>query len=251
MSVRVWVLMVAFGACCLPARAGLPDPVKSVLTKAIKAVGCASPGPGQAITFDSHSKIKIDQLNLELDGQWAMQGHDRLNGQLSLNLKDTPIKLTVVVNGDQGWAANPQTGKTEPMQAKDIANFLVMARVLRFAQCPAFLLDPSLKLAPLGEVMINQSPAVGFKIAQLGHKDLSLYFDKATGLPAKAEFPVQEVLGGASVMYAFHFYDFKDIKGVNQFTRVLLYRNQQQVMEMQFSKIQLHEKLNEKLFAKP
>src|SRR5262245_5594562 len=105
MSVRVWVLMVALGGWCLPASAGMPDPVKPILTKAIKAGGCASSGLGQAITFDSQSKIKIDQLNLDLDGQWAMQGHDKLNGQLCLNLKDNQVKLTVIVNGTQGWAA--------------------------------------------------------------------------------------------------------------------------------------------------
>jgi hypothetical protein len=251
MSVRMWVLMVAFGCWYLPASAGTPDPVKPILTKAIKGVGCAGPGKGQAITFDSQSKIKIDQLNLDLDGQWAVQGHDKLNGQLSLNMKDNQVKLKVVIKGAEGWAANPQTGKTEPLQAKDIANFVVLMRALRFAQCPSLLLDPSVKLSPLGEVMIDKSPAPGLKIAQVGHKDLSLYFDKATGLPAKADFPVQEILGGAGLPYTFNFFDFKEIKGVNQFTRILLYRNQQQVMEMQLSKIQLHENLNEDLFAKP
>src|SRR5207253_1605637 len=50
-----------------------------------------------------------------------------------------------------------------------------------------FLKDKSVELSPLGEVKVNDRPAVGVRIASKGHRDLNLYFDKETGLMAKIE----------------------------------------------------------------
>jgi hypothetical protein len=39
----------------------------------------------------------------------------------------------------------------------------------------------------LGDVKVGDKPALGIGVSHKNHKDVSLFFDKETGLPAKSE----------------------------------------------------------------
>jgi hypothetical protein len=57
-------------------------------------------------------------------------------------------------------------------------------------------------------------------VEQQGYKDLSLYFDKATGLPARADIPFKIKKNGDETTVSLLFSDYKEIDGVKHSTKI-------------------------------
>ena len=105
-------------------------------------------------------------------------------------------------------------------------------------------------LAPLAEAKVAGRPAVGVKVSSKGHRDVSLYFDKATGLCVKRAHRILDS-SGKEVLQEVVFSDFKDVDGVKHFQKITAFRNGQKMIEGEVTELKFFDKLEEKLFAKP
>jgi hypothetical protein len=244
------VLAVALGVWNSFAAGQGQDNTKPILDKAVKALGGADKQKLPGLMFDTQAKITIGNDTIDLTGSWSAQGFDKVNGNVSVTVNGMQNGGTVVMNGAKLWALDSKTGKTEQPPADIVPSIQAIFQAVRFAQRPGLLTHKDLKLSSLGELLVNNVSCVGLKIEQKGHKEVSLYFDKATGLPAKAEITIKEGGGGES-NFAFLFSEYKEIEGVKHFTKMIVQRNQQQVVEMEFTNIRLAEEINPNLFMKP
>ena len=113
------------------------------------------------------------------------------------------------------------------------------------------LTEKGCTLSVLGELKIDNHPAVGIKIEQKGQPDLDLYFDKETHLPVKVIFQCKESKDGEALTHAFSFGDYKETEGVKHFTHLKMYREEKQILEMELSDVKRVEKVEENLFEKP
>lgn len=243
--------VVAFSLGGLITHAQQPDYAKPVLEKAIKALGDADKQKQSGTTFDNQSKLTIGDSNIDLGGSWSVQGYDKLNVSLNLKLNGNPIGLLVVINGKKAWTNNQQNGQTDNVEARHVDIVQSILRAVRLAQRPGFLLEKGFKLTPLGEMPINDTTGVGLKVEQKDYRDMNLYFDKKTGLPLRSEVNVKEDGNVQEVPYMFTFSDYKEIDGVKHFTKIIVHRDQQQIIEMELTNIRLQENLNANLFTKP
>ena len=120
---------------------------------------------------------------------------------------------------------------------------------LRGPQLVSSLRGKEFKLSHLGEVKIDDKPAVGLLVNHKDHKDMSLYFDKNTGLPVKTEIRLKEPQG-QEVTIEFHYGDFKDFDGMKHPTKITIKLDNKEVVA-EVSEIKGEEKLDDSLFAKP
>jgi hypothetical protein len=94
----------------------------------------------------------------------------------------TTVDIVRVTDGDKTWQlANGQVTDEPPDPNKK-------ARVHRdrVTSLVPLLKEKEYKLAPLDEVKVEGRPALGVKVSREGYPDVSLYFDKETGLLVKS-----------------------------------------------------------------
>jgi hypothetical protein len=106
------------------------------------------------------------------------------------------------------------------------------------------------KLSMLGERKVGDRPAEGVKVSRKGHFDLSMYFDKETGLLAMTESRYKEARSGKEVKQETFFSGYKDVSGIKSPTKVSIKRDGKLFVESSIEVKHL-EKLDERVFAKP
>jgi hypothetical protein len=186
---------------------------KALLAKAIKAIG----GPAKLAKLNTASgKGKLtaskggQEITIDIDGVW--QGLSQYRGEIEIQDGGQNPKGTLVINGTKGWFK--KVDKTE--EAPDglvpfIQNFFYATRMPQLL--PA-LSDSAYTLAPLGEIKIGDKTGIGVTVSHKDFKDVSLFFDKESGLPIKSEIRLIEPRRDNETTIECHYSDYKDFNGV-------------------------------------
>jgi RNA polymerase sigma factor (sigma-70 family) len=162
----------------------------------------------------------------------------------------------LVYNGDKIWRKNRQGTQELTGEGKEWwASFGEEVYALRLAQMPVLLKDKAFQLAPLGEIKIDDKPAIAMKVTHKGRSDVDLYFDKKSGLPVKCEMRMKGYTGKLETLeeatFEFFLSDYKETDGVKYFTKITVKADGKQVMEIELSEVAPQEKLDDETFAKP
>jgi hypothetical protein len=164
-----------------------------------------------------------------------------------VTIDERNANFTIVVAGGKGWIKGGA-------EASELAKNQVVPMThglagLRVAESPNLLLLKGWKLAPLGELKVDGKPAVGIKASRKGLPDIDLFFDAKTHLPVKVEMRLKEPTEEAT--YVGTFSDYRAFAGRKCFTRMIVTRNGERVLEMDRSEIQPREKVDDATFSKP
>jgi hypothetical protein len=157
---------------------------KAVLDKAIAAHGGADNlAKNKAVTMQIKGKLHgVAADGVDFTGDIASQLPDRLRFAMDLTVMGTDLKITQVVKGDKGWlAVNGMVMELSKEQMAEAKEQMYVAGVTRLVA----LRDKAYKLSPLGEAKVEGKDAVGLRVEHKDHRDVSLYFDKKTGLLLK------------------------------------------------------------------
>src|SRR5262249_14708385 len=134
--------------------------------------------------------------------------------------------LVRVVNGDKVWM---KINGQEAMLADD-KDEIAEAKEGSYAGWVATLLpltkEKGFVFAALGEVKVDDKPAVGVRVSHKGHRDVNLFFDKDKGWLVKAETVVKDLMGGGGEVTQESLYsDFKEVNGVQRSMKLVINRN--------------------------
>jgi hypothetical protein len=238
----VWLVLGAAAAC-----ADEPD-AKAILDKATRAMN----GEGKLARFGAGSlKGKLtateggQQITADLDGTW--QGTSQYRADLDIQEGGKNFKGVLVLNGDKGWFKEPDKTEDAPEGA---AAFL--REILYAGRMP--LLLPGLagkdyKVSLLGEVKVGNRTAVGLSVSHRDHKDVSLFFDKESGLPLKSEVRLTNPQG-KEVTLEYLYGDYKDFDGVKLPAKVTIKLEDKEVT-LDVSEVKPADKVDAGLFDKP
>ena len=94
-------------------------------------------------------------------------------------------------------------------------------------------------------------PAVGIRVAAPGHKDVSLYFDKQTGLLVKITRQALDAQTGQEVSEERIIQEYQDVNGLKTAKKVLINRDGKKFLEAEVTDVQFLEKVDDSTFAKP
>ncbi len=222
----------------------------ALIDKAIKATGGdANWAKAGAFVGKGHGKVEKDgKEDASFTGKMSAQGLDRLAIRMEVNERGRQAKVAVVFNGDKRWIQHEQETREAPDEVVRAVRAAFIAG--RLPQLLPLLKDKSVHLAPLGEMQVENKPAVGVKITHPTYGEANLYLDKTTSLPVKVESRIKDP-NGQEMALAFFYGDYKDAGGVQHPMKVKGKFGDNITLDIDISDAKAHSKLDDTVFAKP
>jgi hypothetical protein len=222
---------------------------RKIIGKAVKALG----GEEKLAKYKAASwKVKGNFYGLgnpvPYTGEEAMQSPDKFRFLINFDAGGNQAKMLLVVNKDKGWRKfNDDLMDMEKEQVTETLESMYVQNLIRGMA----LKEKGYTLVPLGEVKVDDRATVGVKVSHKGHRDVNLFFDKETGLPAKSETQVKDQMTGQEAKQEAFYSDFKDANGAKYPSKVVIKRDGKLYVESENLEYQFAEKLDDSLFAKP
>ena len=244
------LLSLAIFCFCTPALLA-DDKARALVENAIKAHG-GEAAVAKLRTMRIKAEGTTDQIPglpgaaFTIEDVWQMPDKYRTTSELTaMGMK---LTQTQVIDGDKDWAQI--NGQVHEQPKESIAEM----REQKYAEDLArlgFLKDKDIELTLVDETKVNGKPAAGIRVKSKGHREVKLYFDKATGLLVKREHPVLDPAGGKEVMLEVVFSDYEEKDGVKHYKTLTGYMSGKKVIEAKVTAIEFLDKVDPNLFAKP
>lgn len=230
---------------CTTAGADDQAEARKIIDRAIQAVGgAASLAKCKAMTWKGRIADRSQEVPLNYAVECAYQAPARF--RMAAELQGV---FTLVVDGNQGWLASG--GITRPMAREELAAHhdelfaLGLARLL-------LVKSTGQRVSLAGDDPAGDRSAVGVKITRAGRRDVVLYFDKESGLPAKLTRRIKVFeQGGKEALHETYLADYKDISGVKFACKLTDKRDGRIFRETEISDLKVFDNLDVSLFGKP
>jgi acetyl esterase/lipase len=203
--------------------------LKAVLMRARGTVNLGAEVPFTwAVTWQSPQQLKI-ATELELSGQKVafVQGHD----------------------GTDAWgSANGAVAGVEGLQLEELRAQLHLRRVLTLAP---LLDDKAISLVSVDDAVINGKAAAGVQVSAPHERDLTLYFDRGTGLLVRVNRLVLDDARKQVVPQEDVLSDYRETDGVQTAFEEVWSRAGRQVAVLNYDEVSYPEKVDEREFERP
>jgi hypothetical protein len=227
-----------------------PDP-RAVIDRAMKAMGGEDLlKKFQAIELKDKGTFHGTGKAMPYTGAWAVQGARQLKFTLDMEVEGKKFRMVQVVNGTKGWMKyeDRQTAELKKEQLAEELEQMHAAWVITLVP----LRDKAFKLSHAGGAKVAGKDTVGVRVEREGRRDVTLYFDRDTGLLAKAEFPVKEVGGVGNEQKQENYYsEYKTFEGIKHATKVAVFREGKRFVEAEFTEVRPLPGLEESVFSRP
>lgn len=231
------------------ARAADAD-VKAVLDKAIKAHGGE-----EALTKYKASQAKNKgKLNIpglgetEFTQEVSSMLPDKLKEAMELDINGNKVSVVTVINGDKvSITANGKEIEINDNIKKALADARYSLRVSRLVLLPK---DKDVELSLSGEVKVEGKPTMQVLVKSKGQKDISLFFDKETGLLSKVERRTTDANTGNEITEERFVLEYAKPgkEGIPLPKKVLVKRDGDKFMEVEVTEATPLEKLDDSVF---
>jgi len=222
---------------------------KSIIEKGIKALGGAENlGKHKALTFKGKGTFHGTGMPIEYTGEWFVQPPMQMKGQIDADFNGMKLPIIQLLNGDKAWRS--MMGNLQELEGDELAesqNEFYEARVATLL----VLSEPAFILASLGESKVGDKAAVGVKVSHKDHKDVSLFFDKESGLLLKSARKARDTMAMADVDQETFYSDYQDFDGIQRAKKRTIKRGGNPYNDMQITEYKPVDKLDEHTFDKP
>jgi hypothetical protein len=238
-------ILVVFGTSSV-SRA--QDEPKAIIEKAIKAHGGAEK-IGKIKGVQAKSKGTIEAFGGAAFTQEVTTSFDgRLREVMDVELNGKKANIVTIYDGQKG--ALTVNGMNQEIPEKILEELKEASYGVKAARMLPLLTDPMYTLTLLGEAKVNDKPALGVKVSSKGHRDISLYFDKETGLLAKSESrklnqKMQEVDEERIIT------EYQDVDGQKTAKKLIVNQEGKKFMEVEVTEVKFLDKVDDSEFQKP
>ncbi|MGH7170109.1 MAG: HEAT repeat domain-containing protein [Gemmataceae bacterium] len=131
-------------------------------------------------------------------------------GRIELRIGDaeTRLRYAVVFDGDKSWRVF--NGQIQNFDKEDLASLRISEYVDRVTELADLLTDKGFTFAQLADAQVEGRPARGLKISCKDRPDISLYFDKKTGLLVKYSYRAPRFGGAKEVLHETVLSDYRE-----------------------------------------
>jgi hypothetical protein len=233
-----------------PVRAADDAAVRAVVDKAIKAHGGADNlAKVKALVLKGKGKAHAMGNEFDYTSTFSIQNPDKLRMEMSFEIMGMAFTFIQVFDGAKGWVKlmdkTTEMSKEAITEAKEQMHSRQVTSLLP-------LKDKENKLGTLGEAKVEGKEAVGVLVSRKGFRDVSLWFDKKSGLLVKSETRAKDVQNGNEEYAAETYYsDYKEKDGVQHAMKITLKRDGKPFVEGETTEIEVKDKLDADTFAKP
>jgi len=162
------------------------DEARAIIGKAIKAMGVdKEPQGAKGLLIKSKGTLELMGMTVNIVQTITLRYPDQFKDFTELDINNMKLPVSTVFDGKKGWVAvnDKVIMKFDDIfnaEMKEVANLVNIGKLKP-------LLDKKYDLAVIGEVKVEDKPAVGVRVSVKGAKDVSVYFDKNTHLLMKVE----------------------------------------------------------------
>jgi len=231
-------------------RAADDDP-KEILAKAVKAHG----GEEHLMKHPAARAQNKGKINLpgvgeaEFTQSMAYMLPNKLRDSMELSIGGQSIKVVTIMNGDaiSIVAMDKEVPITDEIK-KAMKDPMEMMSMVRLAP---LLKGKDFELSLFGEAKVDEKPAVGVRVTAKSKKEMTLFFDKKTGLLVKIEHRTTSPNGGGEVAEERIILSYqKDKNGIPVPKKVLVKQDGKTFIEAESSEFEFLEKIDDSEFKK-
>jgi hypothetical protein len=228
-------------------RAHAQDELRAVIEKAIKASG------GEELlakrkASQTKSKGTLDAMGMTFSFTQEVSAlmPDKAREVLHLDVMGQVVDIVTVMNGAKLTitAAGNEVPITDNIQ-QAVKDQRHLAQVLRLLP---LLKDKSFELSALGEVQVDNKPAVGVRVSKKDAKDINVFFDKSSGLVAKVESRALDANTGQEVAEERIVLEYQQIAGSPAAKRLQVNRDGKKFMEVEILEVKYPDTIDENEF---
>ncbi len=224
------------------------DEAQAVIERAVKAHG----------GFERLSRLRADRVTTQgvlivkdqetpFTTETTVQLPNQFRNVIRLQNEHKTVFVNIV-NGDKMYfTLDGQPEKVSDTLADELRETMQLNQAVRLVP---LLTDRSYTLEALGEVKVDDLPALGVKATAKGRRELRLFFDKGTGLLIKTEHTIDDG-AGKEVVQEEMYSDFQDQDGYRRPMKLAVFRNGKKVMEAEVIEVKYLDKVDASEFAKP
>jgi hypothetical protein len=225
-----------------------PKALKRILDSALKAMGGeANLAKARAAHWRATGTYYAPGGPVSFTGEWWMQPPEQMKVVLEAG---GPSKLSRVtlLDGNRGWIT--AGGNTQEMNEDQLAQ---AREELYHHEVTSLwsLRDPAFRLEMAGETKIEDRPAAGIKVTHAGHADITLYFDRQTGLLVKSTRTVKDPLSSTEVNQETLYKEYKDFGGLLHSRKITIRREEKDFVDVEVTDFKGLDKLDDSVFARP
>lgn len=240
-------------ACLMSLVIGVPAShaadVKEVIEKAIKAHGGeANLAKSKLSSMKGKGTVDIMGISAEFTLETTTALPDRRREEIKLEIMGQALTIVQVVNKDKAWQST--MGNVMDLADHQLADQVDQVWHEHLATLTPLLKEAGIKTEVVGESMVDGKPAIGIKISAKGHKDLTMHFDKESGLlvkqSARGHNPQGEEVDVENFMSG-----YKDFGGLKQATKMKIMQEGKKFIEFEVTEFKVLDKVDDESFKRP
>jgi outer membrane lipoprotein-sorting protein len=227
--------------------------LQKVIDKAIKASGgLENLAKYKGETFKMKGKYYGMGEGIDYTGEVAGQAPGKSRVQIDGEINGAKVTFFIrVSDGKTFWIKRINEETKEITDKDEIAEGKEAVHLERVTSLLP-LKEEGFKLASLGEVKVDGKPAIGIRVSHKGFRDVNLFFETDKGLLIKRESPVKDFdMGGKESIQETIYSDYKDINGVLRPMKLVINRDGKKYVDAELSDVEMKEKIDDSVFAKP
>ena len=222
------------------------DQTRAIIAKAIQAHGGKEAVQKlKAMTWKADGTMIFGNNKQPYQATYYWQAPDKFRFDMAVNLGGNAGTFTVIVNGDRGWEKFGD--RTRVMDGRSLKGLRQTCYMI-YLSTLAPLLDPSLQISAVSELQRDGRTLVGIKVGHDRFNDVSLYFDRDTGLLAMARTTIFTNLLGRETEQESLYEDYTKANGRVYFKRLVIQFDGKPVMIEKMGETKISDRLPAKLF---
>ena len=160
------------------------------------------------------------------------------------------------------WRAALSTSRPALVMARKYSTPVAMPKAMHafltdsfyaigLATNPLEMLGKGVKLSALGEIKVNDQAAVGVRVSRKGRRDVSVYFDKKTGLTVKTERRTIDLQSDQEITEERIVTEYQKLDGVPHPKKMTINRDGKKFLDAEILELKEFDKLDEGMFKVP
>jgi hypothetical protein len=223
--------------------------VTAIIEKAVKAHGGAEK-LDKVKCLQTKGKGKLELRDgIEMTQDKIVKFPNKFKEVLELEVGGQNMKIVTVFDGTK--AAITRNGEAVDINDMLMEEFKEAAHGQQVGRLTNLLKDKSLQLTLLGESKAEDRPVVGVKVASKGHRDISLYFDKESGLLAKVQTRRNDPQSMQEVDEERFIKEYQDFDGQKVAKKILVNRDGKKYLELDITEVKHLDDVPDNTFQQP
>jgi len=243
------LLLPAIVMAMLGGSASAADEPMAIIDKAIKAHGGfenRAKAAGESWTVDG--VMNFTDMKIPYKATYTFARPMNFLMDMSAEFGGQKVEMKAATDGKKAWES--MGADVRDMAAKKAESFEHNVYGMSLTLLVP-LKEKEFTLSAVPETKVNDKPAAGIKVASKGHADVTLYFDKESGLVVKSVTEIYDEFTDKTVPQEVFFEDYKDKNGVKVLGKLRFFRSGKELLAETITENKVLEKIDPKIFAKP